>query len=396
MGAGHGWKIGLALALAQLVGCSGAGDTSLQIRFTVNPELNSEPQLLDGIDTLRLVLDAPGGFTGVTKAEQRFGPLRATDVDGDKVLEVVFDRSMQGASSLPLLRVLPGNNLDRSFQISARGLKAGTVTAVGPPQSTRFVSGEHRDILVPLNLRAMFRAPRVALSLPQDGHSAASAPAEIYVQFSKEVTVPTDQLRLVPRQSGPATWSYSTVTVQELGFAEVRTVAKLELGTQCALGQGTTRIEATSQIHDSAANALDQDASTSTPDGYVVSFTITGATSCRCSSDAECGAGFTCDPTSGQCMPGMTSCGSSLWGCPAGYVCSSDGVCVEDCRMAGSSTMGPGTCGNGYACDQATGLCVACATPECLDYCSVVCADVCRAGVPDSQECDECLQQYGC
>lgn len=392
-------------------GCEGE-ETSLQIRFLADPTLNTEQQILAMVDTLDLILDAPGGFVGVAATGQSFGVLDAWDVDNDKVAELMLRRSLGGAGELPLFRLLPGSNMDRGFKITARGWRGKEIAAIGGVASSRFEAGAHKDLDVPFNLRAAFRPPRVVIALPHDGQTVPSALSQVYVEFSKRVQVQENQLRLVYESSGhdisvPGAWQMEQNTVRELGMSEVRSVATLTVSGSCSLNPGTFRIEASTQITDETGAHLDQDAASTGDDAFVSRFTIPGQPTGQpcgsspetCREDKDCLAGgttstgqwFTCliEPgqIEGKCVPATTDCSDLK--CGQGYVCTDingTAECVQDCRAFG--------CDPSTFCDQQTGLCQDwCTDPNTCtqpDDCQQKCADICTQ---DQYACEDCLKQ---
>ena len=389
-------------------GCSEV-ETALQLKLSSDSTLNTEQQILQRVDTLELVLDAPAGFAGAGATGQTHGELTASDPDQDGKLELVLRRSVSG--ELPLLRLLPGSNADRSFKITARGLQKNQITAVGGVASASFAEGEVQDLLVPFNLRAGFRQPRVLFSLPHDGQTAPRALNQIYLEFSKVVAPPgKDQLRLIYKGTGKEAtvagiWQLAQHTVYEMGLPEARTTATLKLPVSCSLNPGAYRIEASALIKDATGDTLDQDLGTAAAEGYVARFSIAGqatAVACglskeTCKLDSDCGKdkGFVCQispgQTEGKCVPGSAKdCTSKI--CPKDYVCSpskSGAQCLPDCRTYGG-------CDSKSYCDKATGICKPCDDPGCLpgqDQCKKLCGDICAK---DPKACDECLKKYGC
>jgi len=404
-------------ALTAATACT-QDDTSIQIRFLVDPTLNTEQQVLLQVDRLELVLDAPQGFAGVTSAGQSFPPFTAVNTDQDSALELVVQKDVASDSSLPLVRLLPGSNLDCTFSITARGWKGTQVTALGGAASVRFRQGSHEDLPVPFNLRAGFRAPRVVISQPHDGQQdVPAALGQVYLAFSRPVTVDpqSSQLSVVYDAAGglavPGSWQLSSTKVYELGMPETRTVATLKLAASCpSLSPGSYRIEASTKIVDSSGNRLDQDAGTTQPDPFTASFTISGtptgspcgATPGTCASDKDCGSlqGFVCqlDATGGslgKCVPGTTDCAGIQCETQKGYICimgsdGSDGhaTCVPDCRVFG--------CGSNAFCQQ-DGTCSSnCSTPDCKPPPAVceACREICND--PQQTGCQDCLKQNNC
>lgn len=401
----------LACLLAMMAGCS-SEDTSLRLRFVVDPTLNTEQQLLSVVQELELVLDTTSGFSGVGATGKSVGDFVSADVDGDDVAELRLTRYLSGDRSLPQIRLLPGSNLDSRFQITAKGLRQSEIAAIGGLASVDFRSGEHVDINVPFNLRASYRAPRVVISLPHDGQTVPQALGQVYIEFSKQVALSpkTEDVRLVYESTAgdrtvPGAWNLSQTKVEELGMDEIRAVATLQLEGSCPLNPGTFRIEAATSIVDGQGNPLDQDATSAELDGFVASFSIPGqaaaspcgGTPLTCKDDKQCdpAAGFVCQippgAQEGVCVPAFNDCSNSP--CPPGWVCSVEGdkaACVQDCRLFGD-------CGLMGFCEMSSGICLPCGSdpsmcpkpPDCQELCKEAC-------MSDQDKCAACLQQHNC
>ena len=144
--------------LAAICGCSDV-ETALQLRLTSDATLNTEQQVLAGVDTLVLVLDAPAGFSGAGSAGQTHGELTASDPDNDGQLELVLQRDLHGA--MPLLRLLPGSNADVSFKITARGQQRNQTTAVGGVAAAAFTVGQVPMTAMRSDLRNLRNCPKL-------------------------------------------------------------------------------------------------------------------------------------------------------------------------------------------------------------------------------------------
>ncbi len=384
----------LLLALLSHSACDAEDVTALRLRLVFDPELQSERQILSAVERLELVLDASGGFAGLSAAGQRVGELSAADPDGDGVLELVLTRALKGQAALPLLRLLPGKNGNRAFQITARGLAGSELAAFGGLGAVRFAQGASLDVLVPFNLRPAFLPPRVLFTLPHDGETRApGALGQIYLELSKQVTPESAKagLRLVYQGTAgdvavPGSWVLGENQIDDLGLPTRRTTATFQPGSGCTLSAGSYRIEAAATIVDLAGKPLDQKADTDGPDPYLGRFTIPGAaeadscakTPTSCKRDEDCGElvlkQYVCNLATGQCVLGAASCPTLA--CPKGYVCQPAGTpgasskCVQDCRIAG-------TCAGAQdSCDPATGLCLPCDAKSVDPKCGAVSEEV--------------------
>jgi hypothetical protein len=404
-------RASLCLPVVLLAACASPDPTALRLRLVHDPELQSEKQILAAVETLELVLDASGGFTGVSSPGQRVGELVATNSDDDAPLELVLGQSLRGRAALPLLRLLPGSNANRSFQITARGTAGGQLAAFGGLSAVRFAPGQALDVLVPFNLRAGFLPPRVLFTLPHDGETKAPATlSQIYLEFSKLVTHESAKagLKLVYQGKGgdqpvPGGWTLGTNQLADLGLPAERTTATFQTGDGCALSPGTYRLEASAAIVDARGAALDQRADNDVADGYVGRFTIPGAPEAapcakpasKCVGDEDCNdkaadAGtqqWVCDKGSGKCVLASASCPALP--CPKGYVCQpaaapgAGSKCVQDCRVLGTC---PGV--QDY-CEASSGLCLPCDPKVMSAKCGGVAEDVTCVfdGSPLEQKC---------
>jgi len=403
-----------------------------------DPQLNSEQRVLAAGGDLKLVLDTPGGFAGIgaNEANETVGDWTVTNADGDADSELMLTRSLEGRSTLPRFRLLPGNNRDRLFRVTAYGQVNSNIVALGGLSTVRFAPGESLDLIVPFNLRPAYRAPRVLLTRPDNGGSSLpSALKQVYVEFSKVVDEGSLRggLTLVYESSNgdvlvDGNWSLETVSVRDLGLLEQRSAATFQFEANCALSPGNYRIEANTMIRDKKGEPLDQDAVAEGYDVYLGRFTVGDGTQpsstevCTidnegCRGPDECivadGQPYTCEieagGTVGKCVPRVDRCGESGLFCEPPYVCQPDSdlqraSCVSDCRKAGCASQS--TDGNDYYCDEKTGLCLACSGEECgftdkrqpgdttsrWESCFMLCTQACEKSVEDV-DCQSCLQR---
>ena len=409
------------LALATTPACSD-GETALRLRLLADPSLNTEQQVLAAVQSVQLVLDAAGGFSGVSGAGQQLGPLTAKDVDADGTLELMLARDITPSGDLPLFRLLPGRNASRTFRLTVQGLRGEQIAAIGGLSTAAFSPGEALDLLVPFNLRPAFLPPNVLITLPHDGQGTVpQALDRVYVEFSKQVATPTvdGNLRLLYEGNAgavpvPGRWSLGTTDALSLGLTEKRSTATLQI--ECTLSPGTYRLEATPAISDPTGTALDQDAVKAGNDAYVGRFTIPGSTGSEpctkrqegCTDSRECnpttadrpatGDLFVCQSADGsgirKCTPVPQTCETLR--CPDGHVCqqvrsdSNDVDCVPDCRQRG-------TCATSNAfCDKQTGECIPCdaAAGQCQPPPDEDCKRQCEQFCAQSQlECEKCMKE---
>jgi hypothetical protein len=352
-----------------LAGCG--GETAINARLAPNPALNSERQLLALLHSVSLTLDAPGGFRGTLSPGQSAGPLLATDVDGDGMLELVLQYPLGGKTALPVFKLLPGQNLDRTFQLAARGLVGEETVAVGAIESVRFYSGEAIDLMVPFDLRAAYRPPRVVGTTPRASEvGVPTALGAVEVEFSKQIDPSSlSYLRIVYQSSqGPqplaaGSWTLHTLQVRELGLLTSRSVAVFAIDATCPLSAGTYRVQADALVRDVGGAGLDQDATREGPDPYEGSFVVGGtgepAAAGPCQGQGGCQSNPDCNPGGGsdylcvdhKCVRVKPTCATTK--CDPGYVCdesSGTAICVEDCRKTGFCGGKTDYCGDDGLC----------------------------------------------
>ena len=296
----------------------------MSLTFAPDPQLNSELDVLGAVKVLQLVLDSKDGFSGVTSAGPA-GDFDARDVDGDRTLELVVQRTVAG-SSLPAFRLLPGSNAQRTFTLTAQGLGAAGVLAAGGQLEASFAAAE---LQVPFNLRADLRAPRVVSTTPATGQMVEAL--DVTVVFSKimDASAPSGSQQLLgglqlvylaaagPVQV-PGSWTVGSATVDEWGQATERSRATFALAPTCSPVGGSYRIEAQTSLRDLQGRSLDQDASAPGPNGFTASFVLAGTATtpqdspCAACTNGACGdcrklpdlctkLAQACDPDTGQC-----------------------------------------------------------------------------------------------
>ncbi len=360
-----------------LAACSGA-ETAINIRLAPNPELNSERQILALIHSIKLTLDAPGGFKGALTEGQQLGPFIATDVDSDKMLELQLTYPLGVETALPLFRLFPGQNGDRVFQLAARGVTPAVprdeVVATGVVESVRFYAGETIDLMVPFDLRAAYRPPRVVATTPRSSEiGVPSALARLELEFSKPIDRSSLQYLTItydssagPRPLAAGKWELRELQVRELGLETKRSVAGFTVDVTCPLSPGTYHLHADALVRDLSGSGLDQDATRDGPDPFDGTFVVgsTGepARSEPCLGQGGCEGNPDCNPAGGsdyvclehKCIPVKPTCGTLK--CDPGYVCDeATGMasCVEDCRKTGF-------CGGFTYCEEKDGRCWPC------------------------------------
>lgn len=409
----------LPLLCSALLAACATDETALKVHLVGDQQLNTTEQILAVVQTLELILDAPTGFSGVSGAGDVSPELTAADKDADGVLELVIRRTVRGRSALPLLRLLPGSNLGRSFKLGAQGLAGEQIAALGGLAAVSFDGGQSLDLLVPFNLRAAFRAPRVLVTLPRDGQAdVPSTLNQIFVEFSKEIAPDTleGNLQVVYEGGGaaqpvPGKWVAGSSQVVDVGLAETRSTATFYVG--CRLSPGAYRVLAGAGVTDAAGVGLDQDAGNPGPDELSARFMIPGtpdALPCAEQRPFECARPEDCDPEKtgkftclidelgGTCVPAVNDCGSL--DCAPGYVCVAapvaappplpcqprcDEKCIDDLKQQGLPQD-----------EIDVKCCEPCAPdPACTPACDQVCVeDMKQQGIFDPQVIkDKCCTQ---
>lgn len=346
--------------LPLLVLLCACGDlTSLDLSLDVDPNINSEPALVQSLARLELVVDSPEGLYPGSFTHQ--GDLEVRDLDGDGKAEARGVMVLGDLGRLPRIRLEQGGLSTVSIELRLDGRDRDSVsTAAGGVQGLRFVEGETVPVKVPFNLRAKFRPPRVIEVYPEDGSTLGPLGVRsVGVGFSKamdptsltsvtfkvlrvegdgETLVPAEGIKVTERYPGGPTWAeYRFVKVQETG---------------------SFRVRVTQGARDTSGRALDQVFLEPGNQPFKSTFKLMGrastpacAPNCQvnwCGNGGEvCGGGLACDKATGECRP--TSCPES---CGEHLVCDPLlGACVDDCRIHGSyGGCAAGSCG-------AEGLC---------------------------------------
>ena len=363
----------LATALPLLGGCGDDEEptTTIRLRLTVKPELNTEAQVLAALDRIEFVFDAAGGFENVPAQGGKVGPLDARDVDQDGEMELVLDEPVGGSRTFPLLRLLPGSNLARDFSIRAVGFAGAQPAAVGGAAAVKFTEGESIEVAVPLDLCDAHLPPRVLYTVPGPGENIGEQDLKTFhsvrVYLSKVIDASTvkSNLRVIHEPTGQPVeggWELEELASSCLGTPEKRSLAVFVVDG-CLLHSGSYWVEASSDLRDLQGVALDQTALQQGTDGFESSFSVTrtvpppympcsgagGGGGCLkdedCPPDERCEVHDPTDPKQNRCVP-LPDCGGV---CPAGYVCSPELTCVRDCREAGACVSG--------ACSEKSGLC---------------------------------------
>ncbi|HEX8700772.1 MAG TPA: hypothetical protein VF815_18150 [Myxococcaceae bacterium] len=111
----------------------------------------------------------------------------------------------------------------------------------------------------------------------------------------------------------------------------------------------------------------DQLCNLDTEDGSLICSTLDKVCTTKCAADADCGAGRTCNTTSGQCQGGTTGCTTNAQ-CGTGQVCdTATGQCKPGTNP-GDSCVGEGksTCNYGQYCTASK--CTAVTAPTCANF----------------------------
>ncbi|HEY3356458.1 MAG TPA: hypothetical protein VGQ83_24620 [Polyangia bacterium] len=347
------------LLLPVLAGCA-APTTAVQLVLTTTPDLCTPADLLAQVATVAVVVAAPGGLAGVTAPGPTEGGGTAADLDGDGVLEVLFQAPPLGGPELPILELGLAHNAGRELTFRVLGFPAGAdldparAVAIGGVTAT-VAPGEVRRVGTPFNLRAAARPPKVVLALPPDG--AADVPQNLRaVTVMLSTVVDAASAAAATRVLAPDGHALTLTTALDTlsyasagGAAEQRSLLTLTLAEGLTL-PGQYTIAVGPGIVSALGRRFDQDPATLAEDGFTSRFTAAltvggGGHPCE-----MCTAGYECDAAETGCVP-LLDCAAA---CAPAYVCDpAAAVCVEDCRTYGACD-----------CDPQTGLCRGHAAPQ--------------------------------
>jgi len=347
----------LALLLTISWSCAEEPTAALQLVLTPDPSLGSTEEILAQLETIQLVVDAPGGIWGAERSGPLDGGGTAEDWDEDGELEARFELPAPAGGELPVLELGLSQNSDRELTLYALGFAAGTAlsrqeAAAAGAATASCPPGEQRKVGIPFNLKASHRPPRVVLVLPPEG-TAEELPELGAVTAVLSTTVDPDSLadraRVLAENGAAVPTSLGTETLIAAtggGAQESRSMLSLSFGEP--LTEGSYQIEIGPGILSTVGRLFDQDPSTPELEGFTSGFSlgppsVGGGLPCE-----SCPPGYGCEEGVAGCVP-LLRCDV---GCEAGFVCDgAQGLCVEDCRVLG-------LCADpAIACDQDTGRC---------------------------------------
>jgi hypothetical protein len=347
---------GLVWLIALAGGCGGEESTGLDLTLVPDPNVNRPEDVVRLVDSLVLVLDAPGGLYRPGGEAPRDGTVQIEDTDGDPSdLELVA--TMPLGDQLPWIRIeqggLPG---DASLELLLLGLPAGGGEPVARGGAQGIALGDGR-VDVPFNLVPSRLPPRIAEVVPADGDVALDCfVGRVVVVFSKRIE--------------PASFLEPGAVVFDPGGAptELSVDASGRFGEVIPpplQGDETVRyhLTVTTVVEDEAGRPLDQIPAEAGAQPFERDFVLPCQPGPQIPDpncgDAEpaprywcrLGARFEC--VEGMCLP--TSCDGAT--CADPTVCDpATATCEVDCRHYGPD----GACDEARPlCDGETGVCVA-------------------------------------
>ena len=347
----HRILIGLAVVV---VGC---GDSpALDIELVPDPNLNSEAQILERVDSLVFIFDSPDGLYP-PGAERTNGNVQIVDADADPSdLELLSTIPL--GDHLPIVRFEQADLPDVPIDVRILGESGTGPIAEGRVLAARF-SDTIEPLLVPFNIRPEHLPPRVGEVIPNDGTplQGCTVPT-LVVMFSKPID--------------PATLFLPNAVLFEPGGAPTAirldatgVVAQIEPPPIEGEGTVSYRLEIASLVTDTAGIALDQVAAETASQAYIGDFTLRCGPSTSIPDPPACGSGAPPGPVEPVCLGGArficvddvcvaTACEAAT--CEAGLVCDpAIGTCIQDCRIYGDVPVCPS---DRPTCEAPTGVCV--------------------------------------
>jgi hypothetical protein len=334
-----------AIAILFAVGC--ASEPVLDIELVPDPNINSEGQILERVDTLVFVFDSPDGLYAAGEESSSEG-VQIVDADADPTdLELVATFPL--GDHLPIARLEQADLPDVAIDVRVLGESGVGLIAEGRALGARFAT--HGEMLrVPFNIRPEHVPPRVGEVIPSDGQSIQGCDLPtIVVMFSK----PIDPASLFAE--GAVTFepggAPTTIRIDATGV-----VAQIEpppdiVGID---NQLSYRLVIETTVTDTAGVPLDQRAAEDESQPYIGDFTLPCTPPTSIPDPPRCGSGEV-SPLPPVC-PGMPR-----------LMCVDDECVLSMCDVA--------TCESGLVCDPAVGYCVS----DCRDYGDV---NVCPAERP--------------
>lgn len=317
-------------AVASVCTVAGCGDApALDVHLSVDPNLNTEQELLEQLDRVILVVDSDQGLYP-PGAERSSDAAQIKNADSDPELELVVTAEVPG--HLPFVRIERGSLPDvplsvRVFGLGKGGAAGGTYIARGDVSGVA-LDDPAAEVTIPFNLRPEVRAARVDQVLPADGGVAPDCRVSpIVLLFSKPMSAASlEAPGVVSITPDPGSL---TIYVDASGLV-VNVVAPQLMGASDVLDY---HVHVGSEAEDQAGGVLDQVASMPGAQSFELDVHLTctpppmGPQLPDCLAGLNCGTTYAC--VDGACEP--AGCDVS---CLPGTVCDPKRVaCVEDCRV---------------------------------------------------------------
>lgn len=319
-----------AISLLLLGGACKQDPPGLDIELVPDPNLSTEDQIVERVETVVMVVDGPGGLydSALISEDDR---VSIEDVDSDGELELVATIAVH--EHLPTIRLLHGGLPDVPLDIRVLGAPRGGVGSTVAAGRVQGVSLHDASLAIPFNIRREHLPPRVAEVVPGDGVPAQGCEVgQTLVLFSKPVD-PATVVGAISFEPGGAPVS---IAIDEMGLIA-------QVTPPVIYGDGRTltyRLIVSTDVMDMNGVRLDQVGSAEGDQPYAEELTR------PCSPPVSapipiCGMGtgpldpscpgfprFTC--VEGSCLP--ANCEGAE--CVAGHVCDPFvGSCVPDCRQ---------------------------------------------------------------
>jgi len=341
-------------ALFVLVGCSAS--PVLDLELVPDPNINSEAQILERVESLVFIFDSPDGLYAPGE-EHVEGGVQVVDADADPSdLELVV--TFPVLDHLPIVRLEQADLSDVPIDVRILGESGPGPIAEGRVLGARF-SDAAEPVRVPFNIRPEHLPPRVGEVIPSDGQSLQGCfVPTIVVMFSKPIDPATIFL------PGAVTFEPGGAPL-EIRLDSSGVVAQLEPPTIEGEGTVSYRLRIESMVTDTAGIALDQVAAEPSSQPYVGDFTLICGPTSSIPDPPPCGSMAPPGPLEPVCpaFPRLmcvddecvlSACEAAT--CEAGLVCDpAVGFCIEDCRLYGEVDVCPE---DRAVCSEDTGVCV--------------------------------------
>lgn len=344
------------MAAFVLVGCGDA--PSLDIELVPDPNVNSEAQILDRVESLVFIFDSVDGLY-LPGDEYAAGNVQVVDADADPTdLELVATFPL--GDHLPIVRLEEADLPDVAIDVRVLGESGLGPIAEGRVLGARFSFGDGAEpVRIPFNIRPEHLPPRVGEVIPNDGQIIQGCQVQtVVVMFSKPID--------------PASLFLPGAVVFEPGGAprEIRLdgtgiVAQIEPPPIEGAGTVSYRLRIESLVVDPAGIRLDQVAAEDSSQPYVGDFTLRCRPQTGTPTPPRCGSMAPPGPLSPVCpaMPRLmcvddecVPTGCEIATCEDGLICDDAvGLCVQDCRSYGDVSVCPV---ERPTCEPTTGVCV--------------------------------------